>query len=191
MIQNNLIFFNFSNYLIKLFPGILSIDSFFKNEIIITIPSVLIKEFIYFLKNHTNCQYKLLSDICAVDFLKNINRFEIVYNILSIRYNTKLRIKTIVNELTPINTITSIFSCANWWEREIWDLFGIFFSKHPDLRRILTDYGFDGHPFRKDFPLSGFVELRYDENQKCIICEPLMLPQKYRFYNFDNALKIL
>jgi len=115
---------------------------------------------------HTNSQFKVLSDICAVDFLKKSTRFEIIYNLLSIRFNTKIRIKTLLNELTPINTITNVFECANWWEREVWDLFGIFFTQHPDLRRILTDYSFKGHPLRKDFPLSGFLEIRYDDLQK-------------------------
>ena len=186
--KQNLIYTNFGKYLNNVLPGISSIETFFKNELILTVPSFLIVEVLFFLKNHTNCQYKMLSDICAVDFLKKTNRFEIVYNIISIQFNTKLRIKTYLNELTPINTITGIYSCANWWEREIWDLFGIFFTKHPDLRRILTDYGFDGHPLRKDFPLSGYIELRYDDSKKCLICEPIMLPQKFRFYNFENNL---
>lgn len=184
-LPKNLVYKNFGKYISNLLPNVIQIEYFFKNELIIIIPSFLVIEIFLFLKNHTNCQYKMLSDICAVDFLKKNNRFQVVYNIISLKYNTKLRIKTFLNELTPINTITSIYSCANWWEREIWDLFGIFFIKHPDLRRILTDYGFDGHPLRKDFPLSGYVELRYDNSKKCIVCEPIMLSQKFRFYNFN------
>ena len=186
-LSKNLIYVNFSKYLSSLLPSILSIENFFKNELIITVPSFLVTETLLFLRDHTNCQYKLLSDICAVDHYKKNNRFEIVYNIISVRYNTKLRLKTFVNELTPINTITNIYSCANWWEREIWDLFGVFFFKHPDLRRILTDYGFEGHPLRKDFPLSGYIELRYDDSKKCLVCEPIMLPQKFKSYNFESV----
>ena len=125
--KNNLLYTSFGNYLNKIIPGILYTETFFKNELILTVPSFLIQEILLILRDHTNTQFKVLSDICAVDFLKKKNRFEIVYNIISIRYNSKLRIKTFLNELTPINTITTIYSCANWWEREIWDLFGVFF----------------------------------------------------------------
>jgi NADH/F420H2 dehydrogenase subunit C len=180
------IYINFGKYISKLLPGILFIESFYKNELIFTIPSLFVEKVIYFLKNHTQSQFKMLSDICAVDFLKKEGRFEIIYNLTSIRYNVKIRIKTFVNEITPINTITNVFACANWWEREIWDLFGIFFSKHPDLRRILTDYSFKGHPLRKDFPLTGFLEVRYDHLNKCLISEPVMCNQKYRLYTFEN-----
>lgn len=186
--KNNLLYTSFGNYLNKIIPGILYTETFFKNELILTVPSFLIQEILLILRDHTNTQFKVLSDICAVDFLKKKNRFEIVYNIISIRYNSKLRIKTFLNELTPINTVTTIYSCANWWEREIWDLFGVFFSKHPDLRRILTDYGFEGHPLRKDFPLSGYVELRYDDSKKCLVSEPIMLPLQFRFYNFKTNI---
>jgi len=179
---------NFGKYLSRILPGIVYIESFYKNEIILTIPSNFIENIVYFLKMHTNSQFKVLSDICAVDFLKKSTRFEIIYNLLSIRFNTKIRIKTLLNELTPINTITNVFECANWWEREVWDLFGIFFTQHPDLRRILTDYSFKGHPLRKDFPLSGFLEIRYDDLQKCLVSEPLMLNQKYRYYSFEINL---
>ena len=184
--SKKLIKINFGLYLKNVLPGVIYINSFFKNELILTIPSFLITQVMLFLRDHINCQFKVLSDICVVDYLKKKNRFEIVYNILSIRYNTKLRIKTYVNELTPINTITNIYSCANWFEREIWDLFGVFFVNHPDLRRILTDYGFEGHPFRKDFPLTGYVELRYDDFKKCIVCEPVTLPQKFRNFTFNT-----
>jgi NADH dehydrogenase (ubiquinone) Fe-S protein 3 len=186
--NNKLINLNFGKYLNKIVPSIITLETYFKNELIITVPSYNIKEFLLFLRDHTNCQFKVLSDICAVDFLKRSKRFVIVYNILSIKYNTRLRIKTFVNELTPINSITAVYSCANWWEREIWDLFGVFFSNHPDLRRILTDYGFEGHPFRKDFPLSGFIELKYNDVNKCILAKPVVLSQKFKFYNFTNNL---
>ena len=108
-----------------------------------------------------------------------------VYDLLSLTFNTRLRIKSLVN-LTMISySITHIFQNANWWEREIWDMFGIFFKDHPDLRRILTDYGFEGYPMKKDFPLFGFVELRYNETKKKVILEPIVLSQKYRLFNFE------
>ena len=179
---------NFGQMISKLLPGIVVNEGFFKKELILIIPAALLTDIVLFMRDHTNCQYKVLSDICAVDFLRKQARFEVVYNLISIKYNTKVRLKVFVNELTPLNTITSLYSCANWWEREVWDLFGIFFSNHPDLRRILTDYGFIGHPLRKDFPLSGYTELRYDDIQKCLVAEPVMLPQNFRFYGFQTTL---
>ncbi|XP_022245587.1 NADH dehydrogenase [ubiquinone] iron-sulfur protein 3, mitochondrial-like, partial [Limulus polyphemus] len=114
---------------------------------------------ITFLKDHHNAQFTNISDIAGVDIPTRQCRFEIVYNLLSVRYNSRIRVKTYADELTPIDSITEVFKGANWYEREIWDMFGVFFANHPDLRRILTDYGFEGHPFRKDFPLSGYVEV--------------------------------
>ncbi|KAG9475808.1 hypothetical protein GDO78_003950, partial [Eleutherodactylus coqui] len=111
-----------------------------------------------FLRDHTNAQFKCLADLTAVDIPTRQNRFEIVYNLLSLRYNSRIRVKTYADELTPVDSIVPLHKAANWYEREIWDMYGVFFANHPDLRRILTDYGFEGHPFRKDFPLSGYVE---------------------------------
>ncbi|XP_050538567.1 NADH dehydrogenase [ubiquinone] iron-sulfur protein 3, mitochondrial [Daktulosphaira vitifoliae] len=150
-----------------------------------------------FLKDHHNCQFANLSDICAVDIPQRQNRFEIVYNLLSVRYNARIRVKTYTDELTPVDSATAIYEGANWYEREIWDMYGVFFSNHPDLRRILTDYGFEGHPFRKDFPLSGYVEVRYDDEKQRVVVEPLEMTQEFRrfelstpweqFPNFRNA----
>jgi NADH:ubiquinone oxidoreductase subunit C len=109
-----------------------------------------------------------------------------VYDLLSITYNARIRIKVFINETTSVDSIVEIFQNANWWEREIWDLYGIYFNKHPDLRRILTDYGFEGYPMRKDFPLSGYVELRYNQNKKRIVVEPLELTQDFRYFNFET-----
>ena len=105
---------------------------------------------------------------------------------LSIVHNSRIRVKTYTDEVNPLFSIVTLFPCANWWEREIWDLFGIFFYTHPDLRRILTDYGFEGHPLRKDFPLSGFFELRYDEDQRVVVCDPIELSQEFRMFNFGT-----
>jgi NADH dehydrogenase (ubiquinone) Fe-S protein 3 len=141
----------------------------------------------FFLKYHTNCQYKVISDICAVDYLNKLTRFEIVYNLLSIHFNTRIRIKIMINELQSIDSLTSIYKAASWWEREVWDMFGINFSNHPDLRRILTDYGFEGHPLRKDFPLSGYLEVYYNELKKRVVYEPVQLSQKFRLFEFNGS----
>lgn len=137
-----------------------------------------------FLQHHVNGEFNLLTCISGVDYPDREERFEVVYELLSIRYNVRLRVKTYTNEINPIFSVVSLFPCANWWEREIWDLYGIFFLTHPDLRRILTDYGFEGHPLRKDFPLSGYFELRYDDDQKVVVCESVELSQEFRFFNF-------
>lgn len=112
-----------------------------------------------FLKDHHNAQFASLVDIAGMDVPNRPYRFEVIYNLLSIRFNTRIRVKTYTDELTPIDSCNDIYRAANWYEREIWDMYGVFFANHPDLRRILTDYGFEGHPFRKDFPLSGYVEV--------------------------------
>lgn len=139
-----------------------------------------------FLKDNHNGQFVNLIDIAGVDVPTRQYRFEIVYNLLSLRYNARIRVKTYTDELTPIETACSVFKGANWYEREIWDMFGVFFANHPDLRRILTDYGFEGHPFRKDFPLSGFVEVRYDDEVRRVVVEPLELAQEFRKFDLQT-----
>jgi NADH:ubiquinone oxidoreductase subunit C len=121
-----------------------------------------------------------------VDFLTKNYRFSVVYDLLSLTYNSRLRLKVFTNELQSLPSSVNIFINANWWEREIWDLYGIYFDQHPDLRRILTDYGFEGHPLRKDFPLSGYIEVRYDDNKKRIVVEPLELTQEARSFTFES-----
>jgi len=138
-----------------------------------------------FLKSHHNAQFTSLIDIAGVDVPTRKYRFEIVYNLLSLRYNSRIRVKTYTDELTPIDSCDSIFKAANWYEREIFDMFGVYFSGHPDLRRILTDYGFEGHPLRKDFPLSGYLEMRYDDELRRVVYEPVELSQEFR--KFDLA----
>ena len=137
-------------------------------------------------KYHINYQYSLLSCISGVDLINKKYRFCVVYEFLSLCFNSNIRIKTFVNEITSINSLVTVYVNANWWEREVWDMFGIYFNNHPDLRRILTDYGFEGHPMRKDFPLSGFIELRYDETKKRIVVEQIELTQNFRVFNFVN-----
>jgi NADH/F420H2 dehydrogenase subunit C len=138
-----------------------------------------------FLKYHTAAEFTQVSDITAVDYPTRDQRFEVVYNLLSVRHNSRIRVKTYADEASPVPSITGLYDGANWYEREVYDMFGVFFIGHPDLRRIMTDYGFDGHPLRKDFPLTGYTELRYDEEKKRIVVEPLELTQAFR--NFEGG----
>ena len=150
------------------------------------IGSCLPKDLLYILhilRDSSLTQYKILTSISLVDYPERLNRFEIVYELLTL-FNSRFRVKIYTNEKTSISSITALYPCANWWEREGWDLFGVFFENHPDLRRILTDYGFDGHPLRKDFPCSGYVDFRYDENAKRIVIENLKLDQTFRVFNY-------
>ena len=123
-------------------------------------------------------------DVCGVDWPERERRFDVVYNLLSLKLNQRVRVKIQTDETTPVPSVTAIFPSAGWYEREAWDLFGIFFSDHPDLRRLLTDYGFEGHPLRKDFPLTGYVEVRYDDEQKRVVYEPVKLTQDFRSFDF-------
>jgi len=137
-----------------------------------------------FLRDDPKCRFWVLCDICGVDFPDRLRRFEVVYNLLSMQLNQRIRIKVETDEEQPVPSVVGLFSSAGWWEREAWDLFGIYFADNPDLRRILTDYGFEGHPLRKDFPLTGYVELRYDEDQKAVVYEPVRLQQEFRSFDF-------
>lgn len=139
-----------------------------------------------FLRDHSQAQFKSLMEITAVDYPEREKRFELVYMLLSTQYNARILLKTFADEMTPVPSVTSVFNSANWYEREVWDLYGIYFVNHPDLRRILTDYGFEGHPMRKDFPLSGYVEVRYDDEQKRVVTEPLELTQEFRSFDFTS-----
>jgi NADH-quinone oxidoreductase subunit C len=137
-----------------------------------------------FLRDDDRCLFRILLDICGVDYLDRPRRFEVVYHLLSIRHNRRIRLKVLTDAATPVPSLTRVFPTAEWFEREAWDLYGILFSGHPDLRRILTDYGFEGHPLRKDFPLTGFVQVRYDEEQKRVVNEPVKLTQEFRTFDF-------
>ena len=139
---------------------------------------------ISFLRDDPICKFSSLIDICGVDYPSRERRFDVVYHMLSMAHNTRIRIKVKTDETVPVQSITSLFPNANWYEREAFDMYGILFDEHPDLRRILTDYGFEGYPLRKDFPLSGFVEVRYDEERKAVVHEPVNLPQEYRSFDF-------
>ena len=153
-------------------------------ELVVSVKAEGIARVMAFLRDDVNCRFKQLMDICGVDYPERIPRFEVVYNLLSLINNNRVRVKVETDEDTPVPTVTEVFSAADWWERETWDLFGIFFSGHTDLRRILTDYGFDGHPLRKDFPLTGYVEVRYDDELKRVVYEPVKLTQEFRSFDF-------
>ncbi len=137
-----------------------------------------------FLRDQTNCLFTMLVDVCGVDYPEREQRFDVVYHLLSVRHNQRVRVKVMTDEATPVPSVVSVFRSALWFEREAWDLYGIYFSDHPDLRRILTDYGFDGHPLRKDFPQTGYVEVRYDDEQKRVVYEPVALRQDWRSFDF-------
>jgi NADH-quinone oxidoreductase subunit C len=154
------------------------------NELSIVIEPGILISFLRYLRDDVSCQFTQLMDVCGVDYPERPKRFEVVYNLLSPILNQRIRVKVLTDEATPIPTVTSVFSTAGWFEREVWDLYGVYFSDHPDLRRIMTDYGFDGHPLRKDFPLTGYVELRYDVEQKRVVYSPVKLPQAYRDFDF-------
>ena len=137
-----------------------------------------------YLRDNSGCQFKGLMDVTAVDWPARSPRFDVVYHLLSIRLNQRVRVAVTTDEETPVPSVSEVYSVANWFERETWDMYGIMFSGHPDLRRILTDYGFEGHPLRKDFPLTGHVEVRYDDEQKRVIYEPVTLTQEFRRFDF-------
>jgi NADH/F420H2 dehydrogenase subunit C len=156
----------------------------YRTESSFLIQSNLLTEVLTILKNHYNYQFKVLTCISGVDYPENLYRFKLVYELLSLKYNSRLRIKVLLDELTPINTVENVFAGASWWECEIWDMFGVFFLNQNNLRRLLTDYGFQGHPLRKDFPLSGFTESRYNVIKSRVVYENLELAQEYRTFEF-------
>jgi len=156
------------------------------NQLQISISANQILDVVDFIKNDEACEFRQITDIAGVDFPERIKRFDVIYHFLSFKHNIRLRIKITISEDETISSITSIFPAANWFEREAFDMYGIQFKDHPDLRRILTDYGFEGYPLRKDFPLSGNVEIRYDEIDKKIIHEPVNLQQDFRSFDIQS-----
>lgn len=177
---------NYARSLLKILPKWIHSAVVQNHETVIYVYPEYLSPFLTFLRDHMTTQYKIMMDITAVDYPNRATRFEVVYNLLSVEYNSRIRIKTCIDEITPLSSCTPLFSSAGWWEREVWDMFGIFFSNHPDLRRILTDYGFQGHPLRKDFPLTGYTEVRYDDSEKRVITESLELSQEFRYFDFAS-----
>ena len=157
---------------------------FLKGELVFHADAQHIVKILSSLRDNKEAQFQVLLDITAVDYPERPQRFEIVYNLLSMRHNHRARVKVTADEDTPIPSAVGVYHSAGWYEREVWDMYGVLFNGNPDLRRILTDYGFEGHPQRKDFPLTGYVELRYDEEQKRVVYEPVKLTQDFR--NFDT-----
>ena len=179
-----MLIFLFAKYLLDLIPNYILKIKIYKDELCIIVDKKNLRNLIFFLKYHSKCKFIQLIDVCGIDFPNKEQRFKVVYNLLSLSFNFRLRIKVSTDEITPIPTISDIYKSSLWLEREVWDMYGIFFSNHQDLRRILTDYGFEGYPFRKDFPQIGFVEVRYDDKKKHVLYEPVQLAQEYRLFNF-------
>lgn len=159
-------------------------NSIAHDELMVTARAEQIVKVVTFLRDDPMCLFKVLVDICGTDYPERPKRFDVVYNLLSLVHNQRIRIKVEADDETPVPSITGVHNSANWFEREIWDMYGVMFSDHPDLRRLLTDYGFEGHPLRKDFPLTGFVETRYDEERKRVVYDPVKLSQEFRKFDF-------
>jgi len=155
-----------------------------RGELTVTVKVSDIVKTAIFLKTDPACQFVCIIDVTAVDWPGREQRFDVVYHFLSPRLNQRVRIKTMTDEVTPVPSLIGVFRGADWFERETYDLYGVLFSGHPDMRRILTDYGFEGHPLRKDFPMTGFVEVRYDDEEKRVVYEPVRLNQEFRQFDF-------
>jgi NADH dehydrogenase (ubiquinone) Fe-S protein 3 len=170
----------------KTLPKYIQQISLYKNELTLHVAPSGVVPTLYFLRDHTKAQFKQCMDVCGVDYPNRLDRFEVVYNLQSIQYNTRLRVKTYTDEVKPVPSSCEVYPGNNWFEREAYDMYGIYFKNHPDLRRILTDYGFEGYPLRKDFPLTGYSEVRYDEEKKRIVYEPLELTQAFRYFDYQS-----
>ncbi|HEY4112425.1 MAG TPA: NADH-quinone oxidoreductase subunit C [Rhizomicrobium sp.] len=165
-------------------PGAVASQSISVGELTLNVAADEIVRVVKYLRDDPECDFRFLIDIAGVDYPKREKRFDVVYHFLSTRKNQRIRLKLQTDEQTAVPSIVSIHPSANWFEREAFDMYGIVFSDHPDLRRILTDYGFSGYPFRKDFPLTGYVELRYSDELKRVIYQPVQLPQEFREFDF-------
>jgi NADH-quinone oxidoreductase subunit C len=155
-----------------------------RSELTLVVRASAIVRVLSFLRDEPSLQFRQLIDLCGVDYPEREQRFDVVYHLLSLHHNQRLRVTVQTDEAVPVPSVVGVFQNADWFEREAWDMYGIFFSDHPDLRRLLTDYGFEGYPLRKDFPLTGYVEMRYDEEQKRVVYEPVKLRQDFRSWDF-------
>jgi NADH-quinone oxidoreductase subunit C len=165
-------------------PGAAKESRIALDELTIFVEGKDIVRVLAFLRDDPECEFKILIDICGVDYPQRAKRFDVVYHLLSISRNRRIRVKVEAGENEPIPSVFSVYPAANWFERETFDMYGIVFSDHPDLRRLLTDYGFSGYPLRKDFPLTGYVEVRWDDNEKRVVYEPVTLVQEFRDFDF-------
>jgi len=168
----------------KALPGKVTGHSITHGELTLTAEAASIVEVMTFLREDADCAFLSFVDVCGADYPEREQRFDVVYHLMSPRHVTRVRVKVSTDEATAVPSITDVFPGANWFEREAYDMYGILFTGHPDLRRILTDYGFQGHPLRKDFPMTGFVEVRYDDQEKRVVYEPVKLNQEYRNFDF-------
>jgi NADH-quinone oxidoreductase subunit C len=159
-------------------------SSLAQDELTLLVQGQAIARVLTYLRDEPSLLFKELVDVCGVDYPERERRFDVVYHLLSMHHNQRIRVKVETDEATPVPSVVSVFPTAGWFEREAWDMYGILFSDNPDLRRLLTDYGFEGHPLRKDFPLTGYVEMRYDEEQKRVVYEPVKLRQDFRSWDF-------
>lgn len=180
-----------ADYVVEELESYILSHGFAQDEVVVYVKRDSILKVLDFLRDDKECAFELLMDVTAVDYPdrqyeEGKGRFEVVYNLLSLRHNHRIRVKLYANEDTLVPSAIGIYSSANWLEREVFDMYGILFKGHPDLRRILTDYGFEGHPQRKDFPLTGYVELRYDEEQKRVVYEPVQLTQDFRYFDYTS-----
>lgn len=167
-------------------PAAIQRKTVIHDELTLQIAREEIVKVMKFLRDDPSCRFEILIDICGVDWPARANRFDVVYHLLSPRLNQRIRVKLETDQSKPIESVVGLFSVANWFEREAYDMFGVLFSGHPDLRRLLTDYGFQGHPMRKDFPLTGYVEVRYDDEHKRVVYEPVELTQEFRSFDFES-----
>jgi NADH-quinone oxidoreductase subunit C len=165
-------------------PGAVTGHQVAFGDLAVTARAAEIVRVITFLRDDPRCQFWCFIDVTAVDWPSRENRFDVVYHLLSLKRNQRVRVKVETDEVTPVPSIIEVFPGANWYERETYDLYGVLFSGHPDMRRILTDYGFEGHPLRKDFPLTGFVEVRWDDELKRVVYDPVRLAQEFRNFDF-------
>lgn len=165
-------------------PGAIRGASMAYGELTLTVEPARLIETVRFLRDDPACLFVSFIDLTAVDYPAREKRFDVVTHLLSPKHNRRIRVKVEANETTPVASLTGLYPAADWYERETYDLFGVLFAGHPDLRRLLTDYGFDGHPLRKDFPMTGYVEVRYDDNQKRVVYEPVQLAQEFRSFDF-------
>ncbi|QPG77127.1 Putative NADH-ubiquinone oxidoreductase 30.4 kDa subunit, mitochondrial [Brettanomyces nanus] len=178
----------FGRYIMGCMPKFIQQFSVWKDELTVYVAPSGLRPVGVFLRDHTSAQFKACMDVTAADYPTKHNRFDVMYDLLSVRFNSRIRIKTYASEVSPVPSLVPVWPGCNWFERETYDLYGIFFEEHPDLRRILTDYGFEGHPLRKDFPTTGYTEVRYDAEKRRIVYEPLEMTQAWRNFSVGSSV---
>ncbi len=175
---------NLGQHIARALPGAVTAQAIARGELTLTVEAGEIVRVLAFLRDDAECAFKLLLDVCGVDWPQRARRFDVVYHLLSTTKNQRIRLKVEVDEQGSVPSCVSVYPTANWFERETFDMYGVTFSDHPDMRRILTDYGFSGYPLRKDFPLTGYVEVRYDDELKRVVYQPVQLVQEFRDFDF-------